>query len=491
MIIQFARIFNSSVYHDDPFWVMSVKQMIQWDEEKTQENLHVIIENSSYIRLTPAVYKELQNVLTVKDVAGFFTLFDALRYPIFSASLISVMLHDVDFLKELIKQLSSQQMQRPKLTMALLRDRWMTLVAETLENEVIKGELVHDGITKPMDGVKETQLLDDLKEMIGVLGAENMFRWAIEIKCHRAIGEHVWYNPDFKIVAYNRLRLFVLNNLPNLVNLNAMKTNACHLPYTLYLLDAFVNVMPTNIAKIEELIKDVFDYLRNDTSPTCTNDELDQLLIHAAKAYALCKNHNNNDIISLIDSRRVNSEGWRVSFHHKPLVDDDINTDIIRWPEHFMPREQQEMMAFRMALYLLKEGSHFITYEDKVEYYEAIAKRLFSHLRTLDGNDFRVDSYGFNNLMALAYKQTVDEMPNKVEWFLNQLMECVDSLYDLFMFLNEGEMQLKLCHQQKLGKRYNADWGGERKVLEILNLYDKHQLDAVESELKNLIESGG
>ena len=327
--------------------------------------------------------------------------------------------------------------------------------------------------------------------MIGVLGAENMFQWAIEIKCHRTIGEHVWYNPDFKSVAYNRLRLFVLNNLPSLVNLNAMKTNACHLPYTLYLLDAYVSVMPTNIAKMEELIKDVFGYLKKDTSPTCINDELDQLLIHAAKAYALCKNHDSKDIISLIDSRRVNSEGWRVSFHHKPLVDDDINTDVIRWPEHFMPREQQEMMAFHMAFYLLKEGSHFIDYEDKVEYYEAIAQRLFSRLRTLDGNDFRVDSYGFHDLIASAYKQTVDEMPDKVEWFLNQLIECIDSLYDLFMFINEGKMQLKLCHQQKLGKRFNADWGGERKVLEILNLYDEHQLDAVESELKNLIANGG
>lgn len=491
MIIQFARIFNSSVYHDDPLWVMYVKQMIQWDEEKTQENLHAIIENSGYIRLTPAVYKELQNVLAVKDAAGFCALFDALRYPIFSASLISVMLHDVDFLKDLIKQLSSQQMQRPKLTMALLRDRWMTLVAETLEKEVVKGEPVHNGITKPMDCVKETQLLDDLKEMIGVLGAENMFRWAIEIKCHRTIGDHVWYNPDFKTVAYNRLRLFVLNNLPSLVNLNAMKTDACHLPYTLYLLDAYVNVMPTNLAKMEALIKDVFDYLKKDTSPTCTNDELNQLLAHAAKAYALCKNHDSKGIISLIDSRRMNSEGWCVNFHHKPLVDDDINTDIIRWPEHFMPREQQEMMAFRMALYLLNEGSLFTTYIDKVKYYEAIAKRLFSHLSTLDGNDFRVDSYGFHNLMALAYKQTVNEMPNKVEWFLNQLIERVDSLYDLFMFLDEGKMQLKLCHQQKLGKRFNADWGGERKVLEILNLYDKRQLDAVESELKNLIDNGG
>ena len=157
MIIQFARIFNSSVYHDDPLWVMSVKQMIQWDEEKTLENLHAIIENSGYIRLTPAVYKELQSILAVKDAASFFALFDALRYPIFSASLVSVMLHDVDFLKDLIKQLSSQQMQRPKLTMALLRDRWMTLVAETMEKEVVKGEPVHNGITKPMDGAKKTQ----------------------------------------------------------------------------------------------------------------------------------------------------------------------------------------------------------------------------------------------------------------------------------------------------------------------------------------------
>ena len=108
MIIQFARIFSSSIYHDSPQWVTAVKMMERWDDEKCLAKLDVIKENSGYIDLTPAVYKELANIMATKDAAGFLALFDALKYPVFSALLITVFLQDKDFLENLVKQIPNQ-----------------------------------------------------------------------------------------------------------------------------------------------------------------------------------------------------------------------------------------------------------------------------------------------------------------------------------------------------------------------------------------------
>ena len=98
MIIHLARIFRSSVYRDNPYWIESVTQMTHWNDEKCLAHLDFIKENCGYICLTPAVCKEFDNVLSVKDYVGFFLLFEALRYPVFSASIITVLLQDADFL---------------------------------------------------------------------------------------------------------------------------------------------------------------------------------------------------------------------------------------------------------------------------------------------------------------------------------------------------------------------------------------------------------
>ena len=79
MIIQFARIFNSSVYRHDPNWIGVIKQMESWDDDKCLGRLDTILDNSGFICLTPAVCKEYENLMTTKDVEGFFTLFDASR----------------------------------------------------------------------------------------------------------------------------------------------------------------------------------------------------------------------------------------------------------------------------------------------------------------------------------------------------------------------------------------------------------------------------
>lgn len=487
MIIHFARIFRSSVYRDNPNWIKGVMQMLQWNDEKCLVHLDVIRENSGYVCLTPAVCKEFDNVLASKDYAGFFSLLEELRYPVFSASMITVLLQDADYLGELIRQLPSQQIQRPKMTMALMRDRWMDLLSNMLKQDVVMGEPVVKEERKPIDTGLQTRLVDDLKGMLHVLGPEEMFHWAIEMKKHRTMCKNVQYNPDVESVAFNRLRLFVLNTLPDLVDLNSMKTDAQHLPYTLYMLCAYVHRGPTNTGRMDMFLKDMFVYLQSDKSQTCSNDELNHLLVPAAEAFALCRQQDSKDMISLLDNRRVNKEGWRVEWHHKRLEDDDADTDVITWPVHYMPREQQEMIAFRMSWHLLGMGSQFASERDKEVYYDEIANRLFNRLKMLDGNDLRVDSYGFHCLVKLAYRQTVRAMPAKEEWFVSRLIDSIDTLLDVYMFIYDGVIQLKDSHRHELGKRFNADWAGERKVNEILNVYNKYLLDEVESELKKLI----
>ena len=67
------------------------------------------------------------------------------------------------------------------------------------------------------------------------------------------------------------------------------------------------------------------------------------------------------------------------------------------------------------------------------------------------------------------------------------LIDSIDTLFDVYMFLSDGNIQLKDSQKQELEKRFNADWSGERKVNEILNVYNKDLLDEVERELKKLI----
>ena len=404
MIIQFARIFNSSVYRHDPNWIGVIKQMESWDDDKCLGRLDTILDNSGFICLTPAVCKEYENLMTTKDVEGFFTLFDALRYPVFSVSLMSGMLQDVVFLEELIKQLPSKQLQRPKTTMAVLRDRWMNLIAKQLESDVIMGDSVKYGIIKPINETMKNQLLNDLKGMVLVLGAEDMFRWIIETKRNKTFGVEVKYESEVHSVAYNRLRLFVLNSLPDLVDLDSLKIDGQHLSYTLYLLCAYVHLEPTNTTRMELLLDEVLSYLGSNSAPTFVNDEAEELLCQAAKAYSLCKHQSSDEILSLIDRRRVNTEGWRVEFHHIVRVDDDIDTDIITWPEHYMQREQQEVMAFRLAWHLLGENNQFANDTDKEDYYANLSKRMFSRLKEIDSKYFRLDSYGYFSLIALAYQ---------------------------------------------------------------------------------------
>lgn len=487
MIIHLARIFRSSVYRDNPYWIEGVTQMTQWNDEKCLAHLDFIKENCGYICLTPAVCKEFDNVLSVKDYAGFFSLFEALRYPVFSASIITVLLQDADYLGELIRQLPSQQVQRPKMIMALIRDRWMDLMANILKQDVVMGEPVVKEEGKSIDTGLQTRLVDDLKGMLLVLGAEDMFHWAIELKKHRTMSNVVKYKPDVESVAFNRLRFFVLNTLPDLVDINSMKTEGQHLPYTLYMLCAYVHREPTNTARMDMFLKDLFSYLQSNTSPTCSNDELYHLLVPAVEAFALCRQQDSKEMISLLDNRRVNKEGWRVEWHHKRLEDDDVDTDVIIWPKHYMPRDQQEMIAFRMSWHLFGVGHQFASDKDKETYYDAISNRLFNRLKTLDGNDFRTDSYGFHSLVRLAYRLTVNAMPAKEEWFVSMLIDSIDTLFDVYMFLSDGNIQLKDSQKQELEKRFNADWSGERKVNEILNVYNKYLLDEVESELKKLI----
>ena len=488
MIIHYSRIFSSSVYHDSPLWVSAVQQMAQWDDERCLAHIDTIIENSGYICLTPAVCKEFERVLAAKDYAGFFSLFDALRYPVFSASLVKVMLDDVAFLGDLILQMQNQTVLRPRMTMAIMRERWMELMARNiLKKGVTMGEPVEKAVTKPIDEPLRSQIVDYQKGMIQVMGAEEMFHWAIEVRLHLIRGNIVQYTPDLESVAYNRLRLFVLNTLPNLVDLNAMKTDANHLPYTLYLLCAYVHKEPSNIARMDELLKEVFAYIGSDTAPTCCNDELYHLLVPAAEAYAMCRNQDSKEMLALIDSRRVNTEGWRVTSHHKKLEDDDVDTDVISWPEHYMQREQQEIMTFRLAWHLLSIDKQFADAKAKDDYYEAISNRLFGRLASMDGNSFRVDSYGYHAVVALAYDQTCNAMPGAEEVFVSRLIDSIDCLFDLYIFLCDCKIQLKTVHKQVLRNRFDADWAGERKVYEILGLYKERELDEVEAGLKNLL----
>lgn len=53
-------------------------------------------------------------------------------------------------------------------------------------------------------------------------------------------------------------------------------------------------------------------------------------------------------------------------------------------------------------------------------------------------------------------------------------------------FFYEGNIQLKPCYQQELGKCFYAD-KVVNKVNKILYLYPKRQLDAVESGIKDLL----
>ena len=92
-----------------------------------------------------------------------------------------------------------------------------------------------------------------------------------------------------------------------------------------------------------------------------------------------------------------------------------------------------------------------------------------------------------HSLVRLAYRLTVNAMPAKEEWFVSMLMDSIDTLFDVYMFLSDGNIQLKDSQKQELGKRFNADWSWERKVNEILNVYNKYLFDEVESELKKLI----
>lgn len=488
MIIQFARIFSSSIYHDSPQWVAVVKMMEQWDDDMCLANLDAIKENSGYVSLTPVVYKELSNIMTAKDAAGFLSLFDALKYPVFSALLITVYLQDVGFVESLVKQIPNQDVIRPKMTMALLRDRWIEVTAkQVLCQDVAMGEPVEKGITKPIEGEQKSTLLAELNGMLQVLGAEEMFHWAIELKAHKTFTDKVQYQTDPETVAYNRLRLFVLDELPRLVVLNDMKIDGSHLPYLLYMLSGYVYHEPTNTARMDELLKAVFSYLGSNMMPPCSNEELYKLLAPAAEAYALCRSQDSKGIIALLDDRRVNVEGWRMESHHKILVDDDVDTDMLTWPKHYMSREQQEIIAYRLAWELLGIDKHFVNDTYKESYFDAIASRLFTKMRSLDGNHFRVDSYGIHGVVALAYEQTVKAISSKVEWFVSSLFESIDGLYDIFMFLYDCKIQLAHCHKQALKKRYDEDWAGERKVYEILGLYKKQQLDAVEAELKKLI----
>lgn len=489
MIIQFARIFSSSVYHDDPCWTEAVRKMSSCSDEETLTNIADIIENSGYIQLTPVVYNEFERVLSSKDVPGFFTLYEALLYPVFSASLICVLLRDIDFLRTLIKNLSAQQLRRTKTTMGLLRDRWMDLVAkQTLEKEVNMGDVVKDSVAKPIDVPLESQLVDDIKEMIKVLGAEDMFRWAIEIRAHRTFDNEVKYDPDIETVAFNRLRLFVLNKLPELVTLNTMGTDGQHLPYMLYMLSAYVRLEPTNTSRIDELLKKVFDYLNSDFSPTCCNEELYNLIPSVAKAYALSRNKDNAELLSLLDGRRVNREGWKVVFHHKPLEDDDTDTDKIMWPVHYMQREQQEVLVNLIAWYLLGEKAHFNSNSEKEIYYDAIVSRLFSRLRTMNRNDLRVGNFDYNGVVSIAYKQTCNHLPSKKDLFVDCLMRSVDELFDLLLFWDNCKITFNTVQKNALKKRFKDDWLGERKVEEILNVYNKQQLDAVEAGLKQMMK---
>ena len=489
MIIQFARIFSSSVYRGDPYWREAINQMAMCTDEETLAQLDDIEKNSSYIHLTPAVYKEFDTILASKNVTKFFILFDALKYPVFSASLICVLLRDIDFLKTLIKQLSAQKLQRPKTTMGLLRNRWMEIVAkQILEKDVKIGQSVETSVSQPIEGILETQLTDDLKEMLKILGAEEMFRWAIEIKQHRIIGEVVQYESDTETVAFNRLRLFVLDKLPELVNLDSMKMDGNNLPYTLYLLRAYVHLKPVNTTRMNEFLDLIFKYLQCEYSPTCCNEEIYNLILPVAKAYALCRNRDNKELLSLIDCRRINKEGWRVNFHHKVLEDDDVNTDVITWPQHFMPREQQEVIANLIAWYLLGENSHFANAMDTENYFDAIASKLFSQLRQMNRNDLHFGCFGFSKVICIAYQQTCQHLSSKKEEFVNRLMISIDTLYHLYMFLYECQIALSSAQKKELRKRFKNDWLGERKVEEILKVYDKCQLDEVEAGLKKVMK---
>ena len=105
----------------------------------------------------------------------------------------------------------------------------------------------------------------------------------------------------------------------------------------------------------------------------------------------------------------------------------------------------------------------------------------------MDGNSFRVDNYGYHAAVALAYEQTCNAMSGAEEVFVSRLIDSIDSLFDLYIFLCDCKLQLKTVHRQVLKSRFDADWAGERKVCEILGLYMKRELDEVEMGLKSLL----
>ena len=105
----------------------------------------------------------------------------------------------------------------------------------------------------------------------------------------------------------------------------------------------------------------------------------------------------------------------------------------------------------------------------------------------MDGNSFRVDSYGYHAVVALAYDQTCNAMSGAEEVFVSRLIDCIDCLFDLYIFLCDSKIQLKTVHKQVLKNRFDADWACERKVCEILGLYKKRELDEAEMGLKSLL----
>jgi len=462
MNIDFDQIYANYMDCRNKEATTALKSFERLEDAKALACYDIMMEQSGYIFLTEDIY-QVADVAAGANIAGdFLNLIDALKNPVLQANLIGLKVKDLSFLRDLMILIPASGISRPQTTMVFLRARWMELISAELAKDVEMEKEVDDEVKKPLSASDKAQIESDLKLMLQVVTGEEMMTWQLKEKYYTFLSNKVRYQQDPLSVGHNRLKDNVTEILPKLLNLDALKIKDKNLAYMAYLLYSYFTTGNLNAQRISEIEEKVFKYLESVDSPVPNDEEVSVYLPCLAHGYSVWQSQDCKMILSLIDKLRVNNEGWRVGFHHKVMIDDDIDTDKITWPNHYMTKDHAEVIAFKVAWYLLGVKSHFVSEATLLDYYEELAKRLFVRLKGTDSNFVR-DKDNMS-LTKIVYRQVKNHAPQKKVDFVDRLIGSVDTLFDLGCIMDFCDITLNKEQKQLLNNRLQKEWGWECRI---------------------------